>query len=119
MNMKVYLYHRCSTCKNALKFIEKHDLKADVIEITETPPTLTDLKAMLTFQDGQLRKLFNTSGQLYREMGLSEKLETMPVEKAFALLQSNGMLVKRPFLIAEDIGLVGFNETEWETLLKK
>lgn len=116
--MKVYLYHKCSTCKNALKFLTQNHLKASVIEITEQPPSLIELHAMLGFQDGQLRKLFNTSGQLYREMGLSEKLDQMPLEKALELLHRNGMLVKRPFLIAKDFGLVGFNEQKWIEQLK-
>jgi len=111
--MKVYLYHKCSTCKNAQRFLEMHNLKPTFIEITQQPPSLDDLKTMLALQGGQLRKLFNTSGQLYREMHLSDKLETMPLEDALKLLQGNGMLVKRPFLLSKEVGLLGFNEKEW------
>jgi arsenate reductase len=111
--MKIYLYHKCSTCKNALRFIESHNLKATVIEITKQPPSREELKAMLNMQNGQLRKLFNTSGLLYKEMQLSEKLDSMPLDQALELLHSNGMLVKRPFLLAKDFGLLGFREQEW------
>lgn len=115
--MKVYLYHKCSTCKNAQHFLDTHNLKFTRIEITQQPPSLPDLKMMLGFQGGQLRKLFNTSGQLYREMHLSDKLDTMPLDEAFKLLQSNGMLVKRPFLLSKEAGLLGFNEKEWTKAL--
>lgn len=111
--MKVYLYNKCSTCKNALKFLEKHHFHADVVEITQQPPSIDELEAMLAFQNGQLRKLFNTSGQLYRKMGLSEKLDKLPLDLALQLLHTTGMLVKRPFLLDKDFGLVGFNEQEW------
>ena len=112
--MKVYIYKNCSTCKNALRFLEKNHLKAEIVEITQTPPTLAELQQMLALQSGQLRKLFNTSGQLYRELQLSEKLEGMPLELALKLLNQNGMLVKRPFLLGKGIGLLGFNEKEWQ-----
>lgn len=112
--MKVYLYSKCSTCKNALRFLEKNQLKVEIVEITQTPPTVEELTQMLALQNGQLRKLFNTSGQLYRELQLSEKLEGMPIDQALKLLSQNGMLVKRPFLLGKGIGLLGFNEKEWE-----
>lgn len=115
--MKIYLYHKCSTCKNALKFLKENEISATVIEITETPPSRQELEKMLQHYQGQVRKLFNTSGQLYRAMQLSEKLDAMPLEEAFKLLSNNGMLVKRPFLIGKEVCLVGFNEREWSDAL--
>jgi arsenate reductase-like glutaredoxin family protein len=74
---------------------------------------------MLDFQQGYLKKLLNTSGQLYREMHLSEELKTMPPSQTLALLSQHGMLVKRPFLLGDDFGLTGFNEEEWSRVVLK
>ena len=68
---------------------------------------------MLSFQEGNIKKLFNSSGQLYREMQLTEKLKTLSEEEALTLLSLHGMLVKRPFLLGESFGLTGFKEAEW------
>ena len=114
--LKVYEYANCSTCKKALKFLDKKKISYDRIAIVETPPSKTELKKMLAHYDGQLGKLFNTSGVVYREMKLGEKLKKMPTDEALALLASNGKLVKRPFLLSDDIGLVGFKEDEWSNL---
>lgn len=116
--MIVYLYSKCSTCQKALRFLEKQHLKGlTVKEITKEPPSLDELQRMLKYQGGNLKKLFNTSGQLYRELNLSEKLKDMPLEGALKLLTQHGMLVKRPFLIGNDFGITGFNETTWKKLL--
>lgn len=119
MALKIYSYKNCSTCKNALKFLEKKGLAAAVIDITETPPSKTELQAMLTRYEGNVKKLFNTSGQVYREMGLTEKLAKMSDADALALLAKNGKLVKRPFLMnGKEAKAVGFKEDEWKKLLK-
>ena len=115
--MKIYLYSKCSTCQNAIRFLEKMKVSYTKKEITETPPSIEELTRMLKFQNGNLKKLFNTSGQLYREMHLTEKLSEMPLDEALKLLSQHGMLVKRPFLIEKDFGLTGFNEAEWLRLL--
>jgi len=117
-NMKVYEYDKCSTCKKALKFLDQKKVKYEKIAIVNTPPTEAELRKMLSFLDGDLKRLFNTSGVLYREMGLSEKLKTMSVDEAIRLLSENGKLVKRPFAIANNKGLIGFNETEWKKWLE-
>jgi len=115
----IYSYSKCSTCQKALRFLEKHDIadRFTIKEIKENPPPVKELERMLSFQHGNLKKLFNTSGKLYREMHLTEKLKSMPVKEALMLLSKNGMLVKRPFLIADDFGTTGFNEAKWEELL--
>lgn len=115
-NMIVYVYSKCSTCKDALSYLEKRKIKFIKSEITETPPTIAELKKMLKFMNGNIKKLFNTSGQLYRELKLNEKLENMSEEEAFDLLSKNGMLVKRPFLLGDKFGLVGFKEKEWANI---
>ena len=114
--MKVYVYSKCSTCKNVLRFLSDRKIKAEIKEITETPPSIDELKAMLQYQNGNLKKLFNTSGNLYREMQLAEKLDDMSIQKALELLTKHGMLVKRPFLLGKNFGLLGFNKTEWSSL---
>lgn len=111
--MKIYVYSKCSTCKEALNFLRQQGIKADIKEITETPPTLEELQTMLRYQDGNLKKLFNVSGNLYREMQLAEKLDHMPLMKALELLTTHGMLVKRPFLLGKGFGLVGFKAADW------
>ena len=105
--MRIYVYSKCSTCKDALRFLTERGIEVEVKEITEKPPSISELKAMLHYQGGNLKKLFNTSGILYREMGLTEKLKTMPLEEALELLSTHGMLVKRPFLLGKDFGLLG------------
>ncbi|MEC7840522.1 MAG: Spx/MgsR family RNA polymerase-binding regulatory protein [Chlamydiota bacterium] len=117
--LTLYIHKKCSTCQKALKFIEKKNssLKIVIKDITETPPSLKELNQMLKFQDGNLKKLFNTSGMQYREMQLSQKLQTMTTEEALKLLSDHGMLVKRPFIIGDDIGLTGFNESLWDNAL--
>lgn len=116
--MRLYIYNKCSTCKDAVSFLKQLGVQAETREITLTPPSIEELNAMLLYQKGNLKKLFNTSGNLYREMGLTEKLEKMPLNKALELLNSHGMLVKRPFLLGKDFGLVGFKEAEWAKTIR-
>lgn len=115
--MIVYIYSKCSTCKNALQFLKQNHIVYQAKEINLEPPSLKELKRMLHYKNGDLKKLFNTSGILYKEMGLSQKLEQFSEKEALELLSKNGMLVKRPFLLAEDLGLIGFKESEWDKLI--
>ncbi|MBA3238791.1 MAG: arsenate reductase family protein [Parachlamydiaceae bacterium] len=84
--MKLYIYSKCSTCQNALKFLAQKKVAFERQEITETPPSVPELETMLKFMKGDLKKLFNTSGQLYRELQLSEKLKEMSEAEALILL---------------------------------
>jgi arsenate reductase (glutaredoxin) len=111
--MLVYVYSKCSTCQNALRFLQSKNIDFVRKEITETPPSVHELQSMLQYVNGNLKKLFNSSGQLYREMQLTEKLKTMSLPEALILLSQHGMLVKRPFLLGDNVGLTGFNEAEW------
>lgn len=113
--MKVYIYKNCGSCKKALKWLDANEVAYESLPIRETPPTVPELQAMLDFQQGQLKKLFNTAGGDYRELALKDRLPELTVEEAFELLSSRGNLVKRPFLIGPEIGLVGFNEAVWES----
>ncbi len=117
MPTRVYEYEGCSTCRKALQFLEKKRIAYERIPIVDRPPTRTELKKMLGHLGGNLRKLFNTSGLLYREMKIGEKLESLSESDALALLASHGKLVKRPFLLTQKGGAVGFKEEEWKKLL--
>ncbi len=86
-------------------------------EITVEPPSVAQLQAMLLYVKGNLKKLFNSSGQLYRELQLTEKLKEMSEMEALILLSQHGMLVKRPFLLGSHFGYTGFNEIEWSRML--
>lgn len=112
----VYEYQNCSTCKNALKFLDKQKITYERRAIVDQPPTKKELKQMLGHMDGNVRKLFNTSGLVYKEMKLGEKLDSLSVEQALELLAANGKLIKRPFVLGEKVGLVGFKEDEWKKL---
>jgi len=111
--LRVYAYKNCDACRNALKFLRTHGIAFEEIPIRETPPRPAELRAMLAAHDGQLRKLFNTSGRDYKAMNLAEKLPAMSEAEAIALLAANGNLVKRPFVIGDGTHLVGFREETW------
>lgn len=116
--MKLYHYPKCSTCRKAIKFVEAQSIQAELIDIASQPPSKTELKKMLKIYNGELKRLFNTSGMQYRELNLKESLPTMSEAEAIELLAGNGMLVKRPFLLDGDkTGLLGFKQAEWEEAL--
>lgn len=111
-------YPRCSTCKKAQKWLEENQVDYTFRDIKEDNPTLEELKDWHEKSGLPLKKFFNTSGQLYRSMELSKKLPTMPEEEQFALLASDGLLVKRPLVVTDDRVLVGFKEADWADALK-
>lgn len=113
--LKVYEYDKCGTCKKALKFLDARKVAYEKIPIVDRPPSLKELKEMLAHV-GDVRKLFNTSGQVYRELKLGDKLPSMSETEALKLLASNGKLIKRPFALGKGRGLVGFKEAEWKKL---
>ena len=117
--LKIYAYSGCSTCKNALKWLKQHAIPFKEIAIRETPPSMMELKAMLGAFDGDLRRLFNTSGMDYRGLGLKDKLPAMSTDDALKMLAENGNLVKRPFAIGakNKVHLLGFKEDEWKAAL--
>lgn len=117
MKLKVYVYKNCDTCRKALKFLDKHGIAYEAIPIRETPPAPGELSRMLQAQSGNLRSLFNTSGGDYKALGMKDRLPSMSDKEAIALLASNGNLVKRPFVISQEVALIGFNEETWETAL--
>ncbi|MFC1665551.1 Spx/MgsR family RNA polymerase-binding regulatory protein [Pseudomonadota bacterium] len=117
MKLKVYEYPRCSTCRKALQYLQSNEIDFKKIDISLQPPSKTELKKMLKLYDGKLKKLFNTSGQVYRQKKLGTTLDDMTVDEAIDLLADDGMLVKRPFLLSDNGGLVGFKKEQWDALL--
>ncbi len=117
--LKVYTYANCDTCRRAVKWLRAQGLTFSEHPIRETPPTAAELRTMLAEQGGEIRRLFNTSGRDYREQNLGEKLAGMTPTGAIELLAHNGNLVKRPFLLGPQAGLVGFNEAAWSAALMK
>ncbi len=117
MTLTVYIHSKCSTCKNALSFLTLHGIPFIQKEITKTPPSRAELEKMLFYMSDNVKKLFNTSGILYKEMNLSSKLPEMSPQDALSLLSEHGMLVKRPFLLGEEFGILGFNEDVWQSKL--
>lgn len=111
-------YPKCSTCKKAKKFLDEQGISYTDRHIVENNPTADELKTWHKQSGFGLRRFFNTSGMLYREMGIKTQLDAgMSDDEAFELLASNGMLVKRPLLIGEDFVLVGFKEDQWREAL--
>lgn len=120
--MKIYEYSNCSTCKKALKFLDSQGISYKKMAIVETPPSSAELKEMLQNLKAQgldIKKMFNTSGLVYKEMKLSEKLPNMSEAEALKLLASDGKLIKRPFVIGDKKYLLGFKEDEWMATFKK
>ena len=113
----IYTYKNCDTCRKALKWLVENNLPHEVRAIRETPPTLAELEIALGAYDGNLRALFNTSGNDYRELGMKDRLSTMTQNEAITLLSQNGNLVKRPFLVGDGSALIGFHPDVWEKAL--
>jgi arsenate reductase len=112
MPLRVYAYKNCDTCRRALKWLATRGIAHEVLPIREQPPTQAELQTMLG-QVGEIRRLFNTSGQDYRELGMKDRLPAMSEAEALALLAGNGNLIKRPFALGKNTGAVGFDEAEW------
>ena len=119
MSLRVYACANCDTCRKALKFLAARKVAHEVIPIREQPPTVPELRAMLPHLGGDLRKLFNTAGQDYRALDMKTRLPKLSVEEALTLLAKNGNLVKRPFALTPEAGVVGFREKEWTRLVSQ
>ena len=112
-------YPSCTTCKKAKAWLQGKGLEFTARHIKEENPTAEELSGWQEKSGLELKKFFNTSGLVYKDLGLKDKLPTMSREEQLGLLASNGMLVKRPIVVTEDAVLVGFKEKDWEKLLQK
>ena len=110
-------YPKCSTCQKAKKWLDTHSVTYTDRHIVEVNPSFDELKQWHEKSGTPLKKFFNTSGMLYKELQLKDKLSTMSEEEQLKLLASNGMLVKRPLIVDGDKVLIGFKEAEWEEKL--
>jgi arsenate reductase len=115
--MQFICYPKCSTCQKARKWLEVNHLEFTERHIVEENPSYEELKEWYAESGLPLKKFFNTSGMLYKEMQLKDKLPTMSEEEQLKLLATNGMLVKRPLIVNGNIILTGFKEAEWEKAL--
>lgn len=110
-------YPPCSTCKKAKAWLDDHALSYTERHIKEDNPSYDELKAWYEMSGLPLKRFFNTSGLLYKSMGLKDKLPSMSEDEQLRLLATDGMLVKRPIIVSDDIVLTGFKEAEWQCLL--
>ena len=116
--MQFICYPKCTTCQKAKKWLEENGISFDERHIKENNPTVEELTAWHKQSNLPLKKFFNTSGLLYKELGLKDKLPTMSEDEQLALLATDGMLVKRPLLVGDSFVLAGFTEAEWESKLR-
>ena len=110
-------YPKCTTCQKAQKWLDANSVAYEVRHIKDDNPTIEELKAWQKRSGLPLRKFFNTSGLQYKALNLKDRLPTMSEEEQFALLASDGMLVKRPILVGDGFVLVGFKEDAWRAAL--
>ena len=116
--MLVFVYRKCITCIKALKWLEENHIEFEERPIKEQNPTYEELKTWHEMSGLPLKKFFNTSGLLYKDMQLKDKLPQMTEDEQLQLLATNGMLVKRPLVVGNDYVLTGFKEKEWEERMK-
>lgn len=111
-------YPKCTTCQNAKKWLDDNNIQYESRHIKEENPTYDELKSWYEKSGLPLKKFFNTSGLLYKSMNLKDKLPEMSEEEQLNLLATDGMLVKRPIIVSDNVILTGFKEKEWEEKLK-
>ena len=116
--LKFICYPKCTTCQKAKKWLDDNKIEYELRDIKLNNPTLDELTKWYKNSGLQLKKFFNTSGLLYKSMGLKDKLPQMSEDEMLELLATGGMLVKRPLLVSDEFVLVGFKETEWTEQLK-
>ncbi|MDR0139879.1 arsenate reductase family protein [Metabacillus idriensis] len=114
MALTFYWYPKCGTCRKAKKWFEDHNLQVEDVHIVENPPTKEELKTMLDNSGLEVKKLFNTSGQKYRELGMKEKVASLSEDELLEILASDGMLIKRPLTTDGKKVTVGFKEDQFE-----
>ncbi|MBE5039374.1 arsenate reductase family protein [Ructibacterium gallinarum] len=112
-------YPKCSTCIKAKKWLEENMISFEDRHIVEQNPSAAELKEWHKRSGLPLKNFFNTSGMLYRSMNLKEQISNLSEEEQYALLAKNGMLVKRPLIVADNFVLVGFKQAQWEEKLKE
>ncbi len=118
MSVLFICYPKCTTCQKAEKWLNENAIDYELRNIKEENPTVEELKLWYEKSGLDIKKFFNTSGLLYKELQLKDKLPEMSLEEKLNLLSTDGMLVKRPLVIGDDFVLTGFKEAEWEKYIK-
>lgn len=118
-SLRFYEYKNCGTCRKALKYLEEKEVSFERIPIRETPPSKGELKLMLKALNGERKRLFNTSGGDYKSMNMKDRLPSLSDQEAIELLSQNGNLIKRPFVLSGDDGVIGFKIDEWDAFLER
>lgn len=113
----VYQYPNCSTCRKALKWLAAQGIEHRAIDIVAEPPSVAVLARVLERSGAEVRKLFNVSGQSYRQGGWKDRLATIGQAQALAALAADGKLIKRPIVLGEDVALIGFDADAWAAAL--
>lgn len=116
--IKFICYPKCTTCQKAKKWLDDNMIKYELRDIKLNNPTLEELAEWRAKSGLPLKKFFNTSGLLYKSLDLKNKIPSMTDDEMLKLLSTDGMLVKRPLLVADDLVLVGFKESEWSEKIK-
>jgi arsenate reductase len=114
LGLTFYWYPKCGTCRNAKKWLENHNISFEAVNIVESPPSREELESLYQQSGLELKKLFNTSGMKYRELGLKDKMKTASEKELLDFLASDGMLIKRPVLTDGHKASFGFKEEEYE-----
>ncbi|MCZ8519374.1 MULTISPECIES: arsenate reductase family protein [Paenibacillus] len=112
--LKVYQYPSCSTCRSAVKWLKEHGWELELVHIVEQPPTVEELREIIPRSGLEIKKWFNVSGEVYKELGLKDKLPVLSEEEKIELLASNGKLIKRPVVISGSRVTVGFKADQYE-----
>ena len=110
-------YPKCSTCRKAKNWLDEHNIEYESRHIVEDNPTATEIEEWYKKSGLPLKRFFNTSGKIYKENKLKDKIPDMSEQEQFDILATNGMLVKRPIIVGDDFVLVGFKVKEWEEIL--
>lgn len=116
VELKVYAYPKCGTCRNAIKWLKEQGHTVNEVHIVEQPPSVEELKSLVDLSGLELKKWFNVSGNLYKEMALKDKLPEMKEEEKLQLLGSHGMLIKRPVVTDGRRVTIGFKEDEYQKM---
>jgi arsenate reductase len=116
--IKAYLYNKCGTCRKAKKWMDEQGIAYQEIPIVETPPSEEEIREIWKKSGVEVKKMFNTSGQSYKQLGLKDKLKTMSEDEMFQLLASDGKLLKRPLIVSDERATVGFKEEVMEQTWK-
>ena len=116
--MKVYQYEKCESCRKAIRWLNENGIEHTTLPIREKTPTKKEFSQMIKYHEGELKKLFNTSSKDYRDPLVKEKIPGLSREEIISLLQERGNLIKRPFVIGENVALQGFKPDIWEQAFK-